>query len=113
MFESNYFVIEREKNFADYIIPEKNYPDYDIINATFDEIMSMDMSGFICSIMDFANTYFGEEDCETVVTLVNGEDDTFIWSAIIGVNEFGEDEFIYKFTDWTKEGKRFKYMVDE
>ena len=109
MFESNYFVIEREKNFADYIVPERGYDEYDIINMNFDEVMQTDLSGFVVSIMDFANMYFDELDEETTVTLCD-PDGFFLWSVIIGIGE-GEDELVYKLVDWTKgeNGSKFRY----
>lgn len=43
-----------------------------------------------------------------MIVLVD-EDDTFVWSIMMGIVN---DELMYTLTDWKKDGKIFKFAID-
>ena len=57
--------------------------------------------------MDATNQCLPNKDEQTIVTLV-GEDDVFIWSIVIGVEDNGDD-VRYALVDWKKDGKSYRY----
>ena len=110
----NYFAIEREGKCVDHV-----YIKRDDGTIAFEDIMSMsyekmktyeNISEFVTGIMDAANTYFQENDAQTIVNLI-GEDDVFIWGVFIGPGD-SEEELKYAFIDWGKYGMKYRYEKD-
>ena len=106
----NHFSIERNGNCIDYVaVKDKDGTTVfdDVMNMSYNDIKSYDsIEQFIVCIMDASNKYFGNNDDQTIVTLI-GEDDVFIWSIIIGPD--GDDQMRYTFVDWTKDSKKYRY----
>ena len=108
----NYFTIERDKN----VIETKGIFDNETQATAFDEVLDMSLEDlksydeietFVVVAMDAANTYFGDKDGDTLITLV-GEDDVFIWSIVMSKGD-NEDDIKYNFINWKKDGKKYRY----
>ena len=100
----SYFAIEHNGKCLDHVvIRDKDgsvmFSNY--LNMTYDEMKSSeDLEEFVVAIMDAANNE------EVIITLV-GDDDVFIWSIIIGVED--DDGVRYVLVDWKKDGKNYRY----
>lgn len=64
---------------------------------------------FAVAMTGISEEEFGEGFDNLMVTLISGEDDTFIWSLDIDVKG---DNLSYGVIDWKKDGKTFKYVDD-
>ena len=110
---ANYFNIEREGKLYEHVsIENKGDAGEDFTKVAFmsyEEIKTYDkIEEFVCCLMDAANELFEGEDEITIFTLVNGEDDVFLWSILFGPD--GEaDNLRYIFVDWHKDGKSYRY----
>ena len=105
----NYFSIERNGRYWDHVYLKNNdepaFMNYLIMS--YDEMKEQeDLEDFILSVMEATNTTSGEGDNQTIITLI-GEDDVFIWSIVMGLNE--NSEINYFLVDWTKDGKKYCY----
>ena len=111
----NYFAVERGGQCIERVAIGNRYGDLafaETLDMSYDEIKNYEyISDFISCIMDATNTRFGDDDEQTIVTLVD-EDDIFVWSIIIGPGDT-EDELKYVLVDWKKDGKLYRYAQDE
>lgn len=62
---------------------------------------------FAVAMTGISSEELGEGFSNLMVTLINGEDDTFIWSVDIDIKG---DNLSYGVIDWKKDGKTFKYQ---
>lgn len=113
---ANYFVVERNGQcLEDVCIKDENNNIMfleDIMHMSYDEIKSYkQIDEFVMCVMDATNTYFNEDDEQTIITLI-GEDNMFIWSILIGPGD-NTGELIYALCDWKKDGKVYRYLPDE
>lgn len=107
-----YFAIERNGSCIDHveIIDGQNKIFQDLKQMSYDEIKECErLEEFIVAVVDATNTFFDEDDDQTIVTLI-GDDDIFIWSVIIGPGD-SEGDLRYVLVDWNKDGKKYKYSV--
>lgn len=101
----SYFAVEHNGQCLDHVtIRDKDgsvmFSNY--LNMTYDEMTSSeDLEDFVVAVMDAANG-----DGQVLITLV-GDDDVFIWSIIIGVED--DDGVRYVLVDWKKDGKSYRY----
>jgi hypothetical protein len=111
----NYFAVERNGNTIDKIVlqdKEGNIAFAELMQMSYDEMKQYEnIESFIVAIMDATNSFFGENDAETFVTLVR-EDDVFIWGMIVGPGET-DDKLNYVFIDWQQDGKQYRYAPEE
>lgn len=107
----NYFSVERSNKCVDNVCFQNNDG-----SIAFEEVMTMscneiktynNIDAFVVATMNAANKCFGEDDDQTLLTLI-GEDGVFIWSIIIDAGE-EPDEFKYLFIDWKKDGNQYRY----
>ena len=107
---NNYFSIERKGKCVDRVLikdKDGKIVFENVLAMSYDEILTYDrLEEFVVIVMDTANIYFSEKDEQTLITLI-GEDDIFIWSILIGVNDDGE--LLYKLVSWKKDGKLYRY----
>ena len=76
-------------------------------NSTYAEMKRQHwIEGFVIATMEAADEVFSDEDNQTIITLVD-DDDIFVWSIIIGVNE--NSDYNYVFVDWKKDGRIYRY----
>ena len=110
-----YFNIERGDKFHEYMIMvdvdnRKKYED--VMTMSYEKIKTYDkIEEFVYSVMDASNALFGTDDEQTLITLVNGEDDVFVWGILIGPDQ-DSDKLRYAFIDWHKDGKNYRYKKD-
>ena len=106
---NNYFAIERNGQCWDHVLPIEfgNEHFKKFKDMSYDEMKSSeDLDYFVAATMESVNRFTGGEDEQTIITLV-GEDDTFIWSVIMGPGE--NDTILYSLIDWKKNGKNYRY----
>ena len=107
----NYFSIERDGKSWEHLNfygESKMTSIQEIATMTYDDIRSYEhIDTLIVATMDAANKHFGEDDAQTILTLI-GEDGVFIWSILITPTDTS-DEFRYAFVDWQKDGKKYRY----
>lgn len=65
---------------------------------------------FVVAMTGISEEEFGEGFNNLMVTLISGEDDTFICGVDIDVKG---DNLSYGVIDWRKDGKHFKYLDTE
>ena len=102
----NYFAIENNGQYYDHVtlrddsgnLVFENYRDMDYETMKY----SIDLEDFVCAVMEASEEIGGDQ---TIITLI-GEDEAFIWSIIMGVED---GEIRYKLVDWQKDGKIYKY----
>ena len=101
----SYFAIEHNGKCLDHVvIRDKDgsvmFSNY--LNMTYDEMKSSeDLEEFVVAVMDAVN-----DEGQVLITLV-GDDNIFIWSIIIGVED--DDGIRYVLVDWKKDGKNYRY----
>lgn len=79
--------------------------------STYDEMKKKHwLEGFVMATMEYANELSGTGDDQTIITLV-GDDDVFVWSIIMGPGE--NDMIRYSLVDWTKDGKKYRYVPEK
>ena len=106
----NYLVVEREGKTIDnlQIKVEDELVFTEVLSKSYNELKEYeDISDFIVAAMSATNSLFEEGDDQTLITLV-GDDDVFIWSILVIVEE-GDDVLHYAFVDWGKDGKKYRY----
>ena len=106
---NNYFAIERNGQCWDHVLPIEFENEHfkKFKDMSYDEMKSSeDLDYFVAATMESVNRFTGGEDEQTIITLV-GEDDTFIWSVIMGQGE--NDTILYSLIDWKKDGKNYRY----
>ena len=105
----NYFSIERNGQcWTPVILADRNgNPAFEeFLNMSYDEMkVSALLEDFVIASMDAADRICGVEDDQTIVTLI-GDDDNFIWSAIMG---YENEHLRYALVDWKKDGKFYRY----
>ena len=109
---NNYFVIERDGKFFENIMITDNAGNFiftETLNMSYKEIVENDLGDFIPCVMEAADECFESDGGQTILTLV-GEDDTFIWSILMDVDEEDNDQIRYCFIDWNKDGKKYRYI---
>lgn len=107
----SYFATECNGEYRDHItIADENgnvvFANY--LDMTYDEMKSQeDLGDFVFAVMDAAvmRTDKPDDDCKTIITLI-GDDDSFIWSIIMGIVD---GEIRYNLVDWRKDGKSYRY----
>ena len=112
---ANYFNIERGDQYREhmFMVDIDNHKKYeDIMTMSYEEMKNYEnIEEFVYSVMDASNALFGSSDEQTLITLVNGEDDVFIWGILIGPDK-DTDKLRYVFIDWHKDGKSYRYKKD-
>lgn len=102
----SYFAVECGDFYNDHVVIKDRggsviFENY--LNMTYDEMKSQeDLGDFVFAVMDAA---IAEGNDQVIITLI-GDDDVFIWSVIIEVEE---DNFRYVLVDWKKDGKKYRY----
>ena len=102
----NYFVIESGGKYLDHAILMDNdgnkvFENY--LNMDYESMKySVDLEEFVCAVMEASEETGGDQ---TIITLI-GEDDVFIWSIIMGIEN---DDIRYSLVDWKKDGQSYKY----
>lgn len=103
----NYFAIENNGQYYDHVFIKDNNG-----NVVFENYLDMDyeamkystdLEDFVCAVMDASENMSNGD--QTILTLV-GEDDVFIWSVIMCLEDY---EVRYSLVDWTKDGKKYRY----
>lgn len=111
----NYLAIEHNGECMEHVLINNN----DGVSV-FDEILDMeyadivayeDIEEFVFAVMCAVECEFDDDNDQTMVTLIDGNDNTFIWSIIIGSGD-NEDELKYVFVDWKKDEKNYKYSEE-
>ena len=111
----NYFAIERNNMCWDHV-DNKTLNRVNMIDVRLDELRSSTydemkkkhwLEGFVMAVMEATNELSGKGDDQTIITLV-GDDDVFIWSIIMGPGE--NDMIRYSLVDWTKDGRKYRYV---
>ena len=106
----SYFAIEHNQKCIDHIVlkdKDGNVAFGDYLNFAYDEMKNRDdLDEFVVAMSGAAND--GDE-AQTLVTLV-GDDDTFVWSIIIGKVD---NDLRYVLVDWKKNGKNYRYEPDD
>jgi hypothetical protein len=104
---SNYFAIERNGNYWDHVVVKDtsgNVMFENYLKMTYDEMKSsVDLEEFVVAIMDASGD---DVSGNAIITLI-GDDDVFIWSIMIGLDEDGDLRYVL--VDWKKDGKRYRY----
>lgn len=112
---NNYFNIERGNKCHEFMFMvdiDNNQKFQDVMDMSYEEIKNYDeIEDFVYSVMDASNALFESSDEQTLINLVNGEDDVFIWGILIGPDE-DSDKLRYAFIDWHKDGKSYRYKKD-
>lgn len=116
----NYFVIEGSYTDSDgekvvyqhdhsVLMDENNEPVFaEFYDFTYDEMKNSDMlNDFVAAI--WGASELEEPDVEDMMVVLVDEDDTFVWSIMMGIVN---DELMYTLTDWKKDGKIFKFTID-
>lgn len=110
----SYFAIERNQHCMDHVVikdNENNVLFKNYLNMSYDEMKSSeDLEEFVVAIMDAASKSIGGDNEQTIVTLV-GDDDVFIWSIIIGMED-DDGDIKYVLVDWKKDGKSYRYVPE-
>ena len=111
----NYFSIERnDKCWVPIVLigEDKEVAFKDVMNMTYDEIVAYeDIESFVFAAMHASNEIDDGVSTETYVTLIDEEDNSFIWSVVIGPSE-DVDRLMYNFIDWRNGENRFKYVEE-
>lgn len=72
---------------------------------TYDEMKNSEMlDDFVSAVWEAS--VLDEARVEDMVVVLVNEDDTFVWSIMMGVVD---DELMYTLTDWEKDGTIFKF----
>jgi hypothetical protein len=116
----NYFVIEGSYTDSDgekivyqydhsVLMDENNESVFaEFYDFTYDEMKNSEMlDDFVAAVWEAS--VLDEARVEDMVIVLVDEDDTFVWSIMMGVVN---DELMYILTDWKKDGKIFKFAID-
>lgn len=108
------FTIERNGKLMEHVVlmtEDGNVWFQDVMSMPYDELVNYEhIDAFVVGSLDASNNAFDEEDGDTVVTLVDDETGTFIWSVVIFPES--DDNIRYEFHDWLATDERFKYAEE-
>ena len=105
----NTFSIERGDQVIHGIVFVEDVEYSDLINARGEEAKNHSyLNEFIMDVCYMALDKFEESEEDIVCTLVD-EDEYFIWSILINIDD--PEHVKYKFIDWEKENKKYCYKT--